>query len=935
MRPQPPSAARRGTDCQTPSRGRHLHPRPASTNIQSIAATHRPAARQPPVVALCRIAIVRERAPVRVIRRPAWSSAGPWPDVDRLARQPALCGAAATTAALPISIGSASIVAHSPSLAAAARLVVVGRAPPLTRACGMITPKHDGSGAEDDRAFHPEWRFRPSHGDSNPFEEWNHPRLQYLTLLSEADRGVLFTKSDYDMREEPVKPLPREVNALAKGGEKKKLSLSDYKNKKTGATSSTSPPEPSIAKKKESERAGELSAGTGATSDPKSTSESKSASEAKKADRPRPRESDPPADAKQRQGREQAADMRLPLKPPTKHPLPPRPPSPNAKKRVADPDDDSRPQKRSKSDGSKHIEDRAQHARDDAQKRKDRISSNTSKDAPSHKDDRPAASSANSSLPNGRAILKGAVGSSRNNTSPAYRPRGDSMNGVRPTGTGSSRGTPTKPDVSKSGVPPLLSPLHLTFEDRDAEEKSLAKQEKKRIREESRERTKSPSRHKKSESISELKRQRSPARIPPLLSPTLPPIVEAALQLRKKASMESLEGKPSKSKDEKEKELPSKKKKPAADYYTDDDEPLLQRSRKSLIVQLKVPKKYRRDFKRILALSSSTAARKELQTQNQERPAASEEPIQPPPARKRPVAPADAAASSESTAQKKPKVPDIPNSSRLPAPTTPSKKGATSMSRVSSSNSLAQTPGDTVNATPSASASSDRRVNGQDAHRPESPEARTMREKEGRFSALGRRLKHEADTAMRGGRRSPGVNGHAREPDLNKGYVISVESLLAFMAGFQAQNIYRGLCNKRSDPTGWSSLFPLLEFIQGQMKRQETHTRRFLPLYVLVLNLHSVAITELIRCHVAVDNSSLPQPDWFRLERTRLRLLSQISEAANNIDSPSLRLNVPAHASLDDMTSATLRILGKWCRDEDVDWTPDANLKEPVASRGS
>lgn len=159
-------------------------------------------------------------------------------------------------------------------------------------------------------AFHPEWRYRPSHGDSSSFEEWHHPRLQYLTLLSEADRGVLLTKSDYDMREEPAKPLPREVNALAKGGEKKKLSLSDYKNKKTGATSSTSPPEPSIAKKKESERAGDLSASTGAASDHKPTSESKSASEARKADRHRPRESDPLVDAKQRPGREPAADMR-------------------------------------------------------------------------------------------------------------------------------------------------------------------------------------------------------------------------------------------------------------------------------------------------------------------------------------------------------------------------------------------------------------------------------------------------------------------------------------------------------------------------------------------------------------------------------------------------------------------------------------------------
>ncbi|PNP50841.1 hypothetical protein THARTR1_08462 [Trichoderma harzianum] len=762
-------------------------------------------------------------------------------------------------------------------------------------------------------AFHPEWRFRPSHGDGNSFEEWHHPRLQYLTLLSEADRGVLFTKSDYDMREEPAKPLPRE-------------------NKKTGATSSTSPPEPSIAKKKESERAGELSASTGATSDPRSASESKSASEAKKMDRPRPRDSDPPVDAKQRQGREQAADMRLPLKPPTKHPLPPRPPSPNSKKRVADPDDESRPQKRSKPDSSKHVDDRVQHSRDDAQKRKDKTSSAASRDAPSHKDDRPSASGANSSsLPNGRALLKGAVGSSRNNTSPAHRPRGDSLNGVRPAGSGSNRVTPTKAEASRSTVPPLLSPLHLTFEDREAEDRSLAKQNKKKPRDDSSERTKSPNRqHKKSESISELKRQKSPARIPPLLSPTLPPIVEAALQLRKKASMEPLEGKPLKSKDEREKEpppLPSKKKKPVVDYSDDEDEPLQQKLRKPLIVKLKVPKKLRRDFKRILALSSSTAARKELQAQNQEHSAAPEDSIQPPPARKRPVAP-DTAASSESTAQKKPKVPEIPSSSRLPAPTTPSKKGATTMSRVSSSNSLAQTPGDTVNATPSASASSAGRVNGQDAGRSESSEARAMREREARFSTLGRRLKHEADTAMRGGA------GGSREPDLNRGYVISVESLLAFMAGFQAQNIYRGLCNKRSDPTGWSSLFPLLEFIQGQMKRQEAHTRRFLPLYVLVLNLNVMANTELIRCHVATENPLLPPPDWVRLERSRLRLYSQINEALNNIENHSLRLQVQPHQSLDEMMAETLRVLRHWCHHEDVYWTPDANLEESVAPRG-
>jgi hypothetical protein len=112
-------------------------------------------------------------------------------------------------------------------------------------------------------SIHPDWRYKP-YEDRRPDrpEEWGNVRLQYMTLLSDADRGVLLTRSYYDMREEAQKPVPKEVSALAKGGEKKKLSLSDYKNKKTTCTTSASPPEPSIAKKKDAD------AGAGAGASP-------------------------------------------------------------------------------------------------------------------------------------------------------------------------------------------------------------------------------------------------------------------------------------------------------------------------------------------------------------------------------------------------------------------------------------------------------------------------------------------------------------------------------------------------------------------------------------------------------------------------------------------------------------------------------------------
>lgn len=107
-------------------------------------------------------------------------------------------------------------------------------------------------------SYSPDWRYHIPASESRQKhpEEWDNTRLQYSTLVSEADRGVLFTRSYYDMRVEPPKPVPRDVGILAKGGEKKKLSLSDYKNKKTsGVTSDASTPEPPSAKKRELERA--------------------------------------------------------------------------------------------------------------------------------------------------------------------------------------------------------------------------------------------------------------------------------------------------------------------------------------------------------------------------------------------------------------------------------------------------------------------------------------------------------------------------------------------------------------------------------------------------------------------------------------------------------------------------------------------------------
>lgn len=115
----------------------------------------------------------------------------------------------------------------------------------LTRDAFPSTPYH--------LSHRPEKKYRlpPDH---RRFEEWYTTDLQYLTFLSDVDRGVLLTRPEYDMREDP-KPTAREPDAALKPGpDKKKMTLSDYKHKKTTGHRSASPPEPLLAKKKERDR---------------------------------------------------------------------------------------------------------------------------------------------------------------------------------------------------------------------------------------------------------------------------------------------------------------------------------------------------------------------------------------------------------------------------------------------------------------------------------------------------------------------------------------------------------------------------------------------------------------------------------------------------------------------------------------------------------
>ncbi|RDA90180.1 hypothetical protein CP533_1020 [Ophiocordyceps camponoti-saundersi (nom. inval.)] len=727
----------------------------------------------------------------------------------------------------------------------------------------------------------PGWRYRDT--GASRIEEWQNNRLQYMTLVSQADRGFLLTRSHYDMREEPPKPIPRALAAT--GDKKKKLSLSDYKNKKTvvvaasassaaAASSSASPPDSIVAKPVPSHT---------------------SAADFRRPDALQP----PSVDAKMRPPRDGAIDMRLPPKPPSLPPKPSSPPPPHhhpppaiVKKRVVDADDDSRPLKRHKHDDGRLSE---RPPRDDAARRPPQQSGG--------KEDRTPASWNSSSLPNGRPpVLRGGPSalssSSARNSSPGPRPRSELVNGMRPHSSASNRTTASgKLDGPKSSVPPLLSPLHLSF----GESERLRSDDKRdRKRREDVVDVATSKTMNKAEPLPPPppppKKNRIPLVIPPLLSPTLPPAIEAELLKRKKMSS------PGEPIDDRSKESRDAKKRAAT--AVNDHEPNKLGHRRRLIVVLSIPKALRPAVNKILAPAKEGQSR-------DSRAVSDEAALPTTQARKRPIGAAEGP-SQVVAAAKRPRTSDMARVA--PTPSTPSKK-STTMSRVSSSNSMAQTPGDAgaVNAPPHM----DRRLpNGQSGRLER--DISMLRDKEMQLLKRGKDLKHEWTHILKVLQSS---RSQAAEPMVKLRCVLGVESLVAFVMAFQAQALWRNMAKKRRDPSVWESMFPLIEEIRGETNRLTSNSQ---TLSALVVLMQAVCVEEVLTCYTFIEAPSKKESDiLFKHGRARARLWSQIRDLNDAITAPDLRLDLRAWYTLDDVTGLAMRLLRRWCAVEMVDWTPE------------
>jgi len=402
------------------------------------------------------------------------------------------------------------------------------------------------------------------------------------------------------------------------------------------------------------------------------------------------------------------------------------------------------------------------------------------------------------------------------------------------------------------------------------------------------------------------KRPRSPLSLEPLLSPTLPPEIEEELERRKKASPKVSEDRP------KDKEASSRSKKVGKEQPGEVAE---SKGRRSLIATLRVPKALRREFRLLMKLG----ARKE--PARSDRPSSASAVAQPSRAEKRPALPSEP--SLEPSALKRPRASDVGGKGLIP-PSTPSKKASTAMSRVSSNNSMTNTPGETMAATPSVPGSSDRTGHVR-APLSKAAEAkiRALKEREEVLRNLGRNLKHKAD---RRGDPSAATNGNARESEgtVKRGYALILESVAAFMMGFHAQDVYRGMKNQPSEPSSWSSLFPLIEMLQRRLD-----TRRHAPIYAITLLLQAVSWEQFLNAWATREDATerVTVKQLLRAQRSRSKTWTLFNETTEGVDGP-LRITVFPWTSVEEVVESTLRVLRRWCADEGVDWSPELNLRE-------
>ncbi|KAI0192655.1 hypothetical protein EV127DRAFT_426060 [Xylaria flabelliformis] len=715
----------------------------------------------------------------------------------------------------------------------------------------------------------PTRRYRV-HPDEKRLDEQDIRPLQYTTLVGgEADRGVLITRAYFSVREEPSASsnAPTPITLKADPNKpRKKVSLKDYKNKKVEGDS------PQKIEEKEKEK-------------PNGLSTIKEKEEIKKPAESVPKEMESRRDVKN-------ARANLKVEATRRHS-----PSPERRKRVAEVDEGSKPIKRVK------VEDAVSNG----------TAPRPSKEANSQKPMR--------SIPSGKTEAKDTKISPAGNGRPASSnsavragsPRYNSqVNGHGKTGSGQllhKRAISNGEPVSRA-VPRLLSPLYIadlsvdkssdtikesTSESRPSPKKkpmesSSLKPQPKRLRED---REPSPSAKKRKV-------------LPPLLSPTLPPIVMNEL-----ARIEKKSGTPSKEATLKNSQTSDSSvivKKPAKSTREDTihvdnkrEEPV------QYIVTMKYKKRHAKTIERLLNLPSGGKKKAEGLKREDQAPRESSGSVEPGTARKRPRT-----TTETSEALKRPKMPDTLR------PSTPPKQ-STAMTRIASNSSQVGTPGAINGLTPSTHLSADKRRELIPSEKVSKMQRLYSSHKY--FMQLGTKLKHQRDAVMK--------QSDIPEREHQNATAVGLQSILSYMYAVKFQSDAFDLDKAPRRLAAWKEVL-------GLFRIARLDCSRYAQLLALLLRIQAICFNFAVRSLWTLPN----EPDaagvllsYIKEEAETWRLADQARRKLGAYDGGPNSSDGGAVGKLIDR-------LGPWSTPEDaipislevmrnvlyIDWKPNDDL---------
>ncbi|KAI0181914.1 hypothetical protein GGR52DRAFT_526794 [Hypoxylon sp. FL1284] len=640
-------------------------------------------------------------------------------------------------------------------------------------------------------------RYR-QHVDEKRLEEQEIRPLQYSTFVSDADRGILLTRAYFDVREEPANPTNATTASLPRKPDpskpKTKLSLKDYKNRKKT---------------------------------PEGDDTSKAAAQPSKVIAPSKKLPDPPVKdmESRRDGKKEAHDQKPDVKAEARRH---RSPSPERKKRVPEADHDFKPVKRSKLENATPNSASSRALKDNTPQKAERHVSSEKKQL---KEPMPTT--------NGKSATN-----STGHRGVSPKPSAQVNGSQRPI---KNRDRVEKKTDSSTGskMPPLLSPIDMS-DYIESDTKAPRPSPKKKPADSSS--LKPPP--KKSRDDREPSPSPKKRKLPPLLSPTLPPLIMEELA-RMKPTPSKDSSKDSSQKSGQTSDSPNSAKK--APKTTKREETIHVDSNKgqrdSLIVSLKYKKRNAKTIERLLALPPTGRKKSDLLKKDERVARDRSDSLEPSTARKRPFP-----AAEPSEASKRPRT------SENMRPSTPPRQSS-AMTRVASNSSQAGTPGVTNGLTPAAQPAERRRP-------PVDPEKiQKLQSRTASFIQLGTKLKHERDAVLK--RPETGVSERERQVAIAAG----IQCLVSFLLGFKLQSDAVDLERKPCSTRSFRDMLPLFRVSRADCGRHNGLT-------ALVLRLQAVCLGYIgrILCSYPPDlefakelvaNSKEQQETWRLSENAR------------------------------------------------------------------